>query len=177
MNSALRSRVAVVGGMPPARQAGFTLIEVMIASAILGLSLVVMFGLHSQAVRSNMNAHRMTDCTYLAQSQLEHLLAEDWSRTTSATDLTDLGGADPATMETWDALEHVPANPYVNAANDTDVLHGALIYAVTWDVEGMGGTTASGDDWLRLRVRCTYPDSQFNTRHAATVSSYRFRDS
>ena len=160
------------------RRLGFTLIEVMIASAILGLSLVVMFGLHSQAVRSNMNAHRMTDCTYLAQSQLEHLLAEDWSTTAAPTDLQDLSGSDPATMETWDALEHVSAtDPLVNAANDTDPLHGAAIYEVSWDVEGMGGSTGATDDWLRLRVRCTYPDSQFDTRHAATVSSYRFRDS
>ncbi len=169
MTSALRTRVRT--------RSGFTLIEIMIASAILGLSLVVMFGLHSQAVRSNMNAHRMTDCTYLAQSQLEHLLAEDWSRSTAATDLVDLGGTDPATMETWDLLEHTPPDPSVNAANDIDPLHGPLIYQISWDVQGMGGTTSAGDDWLRLRVRCTYPDSQFNTRHAATVSSYRFRDS
>ncbi len=161
-------------------RAGFTLIEVMIASAILGLSLVVMFGLHSQSVRSNMNAHRMTDCTYLAQSQLEHLLAEDWSTTTSAPDLVDLGGTDPTdpSMVTWGTLEHVSASlPLVNAANDADQAHGSPIYEVSWDVQGMGGTTSFGDDWLRLRVRCSYPDSQFNTRHAATVSSYRFRDS
>ena len=158
-------------------RAGFTLIEVMIASAILGLSLVVMFGFHSQAVRSNMNAHRMTDCTYLAQSQLEQLLAEDWTQSASPADLVDLGGTDPATMGTWDDLEHTPTNKYVNAAYDTDVSHGPLIYQVSWDVEGMGGSAATGDDWMRLRVRCRYPDSQFSTFHAATISSYRFRDS
>ena len=54
---------------------GFTLVEVMVASALLGASLIVMFGFHAQAVRSNMNARRMTDCTYLAQSQVENLLA------------------------------------------------------------------------------------------------------
>jgi len=155
---------------------GFTLIEVMIASAILGLSLVVMFGFHSQAVRSNMNAHRMTDCTYLAQSRLEGLLAEDWTSSTSPTDLQDLG-ADASTVGDVDDFEHPGTVSLVNAANDTDVAHGALMYQVSWDVEGMGGTTATTDDWLRIRVRCTYPDSQFNTEHAATISSYRFRDS
>ncbi len=159
------------------RNAGFTLIEVMIASAIVGLSLVVMFGFHSQAVRSNMNARRMTDCSYLAQSKLEQLLAEDWNLSTSPSDLQDMGGTDPASMETWDSLEHTPDDTPVNAANDTDVAHGPLIYQVSWDVEGMGGASASGDDWLRLRVRCIYPDSQFSTYHAATISSYRFRDS
>ena len=157
-------------------RSGFTLIEVMISSAILGLSLVVMFGFHSQAVRANMNAHRLTDCTYLAQSQLEQLLAEDWTREDSPTDLGDWGGTDPATMETWDSLEHVGST--VNAANDADITHGPIIYEVSWDVEGMGGSNPSGeDDWLRLRVRCKYPDAQFSTYHAATLSSYRFRDS
>lgn len=159
------------------RRLGFTLIEVMIASAILGLSLVVMFGFHSQAVRSNMNAHRMTDCTYLAQSQLEQLLAEDWTRETSPPDLGDLSGTDPSTLEVWDDLEHPGTASLVNAANDTDVTHGPVIYQVSWDVQGMGGSSPSGDDWVRVRVRCKYPDSQFSAWHAATISSYRFRDS
>ena len=157
-------------------RSGFTLIEVMIASAILGLSLVVMFGFHSQAVRSNMNAHRMTDCTYLAQSRLEGLLAVDWNSSTSPPDLLDMG-TDASTLGELDDFEHPGTASLVNAANDTDEAHGALMYQVSWDVEGMGGTTATTDDWLRIRVRCTYPDSQFNTEHAATVSSYRFRDS
>ena len=50
---------------------GFTLVEVLVASALLGASLIVMFGFHSQAVRANMNARRLTDCTYLAQAQME----------------------------------------------------------------------------------------------------------
>lgn len=52
---------------------GFTLIEIMVASAVMGFALVVMISLHSQAVRSNMHAKRMTDCTYLAQAQMEQL--------------------------------------------------------------------------------------------------------
>ncbi len=161
----------------PARRAGFTLIEVMIASAILGLSLVVMFGFHSQAVRSNMNAHRMTDCTYLAQAQLETLLAEDWTQSSSPTDLADWGGTDPSTLGINDAFEHTPTYTPVNAGNDIVTAHGPLLYAISWDIQGMGGSTTTGDDWVRIRVRCTYPDSQFSTYHSATISSYRFRDS
>lgn len=156
------------------RRAGFTLIEVMVASAILGLSLVVMFGFHSQAVRSNMNAHRMTDCTYLAQSRLEQLLAEDWTASSLPTDLQDLG-SDASTVSEITAFEHVDST--VNAAYDTNVSHGPVMYQVSWDVQGMGGSTSTTDDWLRLRVRCIYPDAQFNTSHSATISSYRFRDS
>ena len=55
---------------------GFTLIEIMVASAVMGFALVVMISMHSQAVRSNMHAKRMTDCTYLAQAQMEQLPGE-----------------------------------------------------------------------------------------------------
>lgn len=154
-------------------RAGFTLIEVLIASALLGLSLVVMFGFHTQAVRSNMNAHRLTDCTYLAQTQMERLMAVQWAQSSRPSDLVDAGGPDPATLSMWDALEHTPASLPVNAAFDTDPTHGPAIYTVSWDVEDMDANAT----WLRLRVRCTYPDAAFSTWHGTTISSYRYRDS
>jgi hypothetical protein len=46
------------------------------------------------------------------------------------------------------------------------------MYYVTWDVEDMD----SDGTWLRLRVRCQYEDSAFNSWRGTTVSSYRFRD-
>ena len=72
---------ALLRGTPRARRAlvrarsGFTLIEALIATALLGFSLIVMFGFHTQAVRSNLHARKMTDCTYLAQLQMERLIA------------------------------------------------------------------------------------------------------
>ena len=57
------------------RRRGFTLIEVLIATSLLGFSLVVMFGFHTQAVRSNMHARKLTDCVYLAQGLLEELIS------------------------------------------------------------------------------------------------------
>ena len=62
-------------GRPVGRQ-GFTLIESLIATGLLGFSLIVMFGFHSQAVRSNNHARKMTDCTYLAQLQMERLIEQ-----------------------------------------------------------------------------------------------------
>jgi prepilin-type N-terminal cleavage/methylation domain-containing protein len=154
------------------RTAGFTLIEVLVASALLGMSLVVMFGFHSQAVRSNMNAHRLTDCTYLAQTQMERLLSMDWQQGARPTDLND-GGVDASTLTMWANLEQ-PATPViVNAANNTDPALGPTLYSVTWDVTDMD----ANETWVRLRVRCTYPDSAFNTFHGTTISSYRYRDS
>jgi prepilin-type N-terminal cleavage/methylation domain-containing protein len=152
---------------------GFTLIEVLIASALLGMSLMVMLGLHSQAVRQNMNAHRLTDCTYLAQSQMERLLAEDWSSLyPRPIDLTDAGGADPGTLTTDQPFESTFYGTPVNVAFGLDDTIGPSIYTVTWDVEDMD----ANQTWIRLRVRCTYPDSQFGTALGTTVSSYRYRD-
>ena len=68
---------------------GFTLIEALIGIALVSFALIVMFGFHSQAVRSNKNARQMTACTYLAQTQLERLLALPWTADTRHPDLTD----------------------------------------------------------------------------------------
>lgn len=155
----------------PARR-GFTLVEVLVASALLGMSLVVMFGFHSQAVRSNMNARRLTDCTYLAQTQMERLLGVQWNDGSRPTDLVDAGGPDPAGLSMWDALEHTTAAP-VNAAFNTDTTYGPAMYSISWDVEDMD----ADETWIRLRVRCTYPDAQFGGYHGTTISSYRYRDS
>ena len=84
---------------------GFTLIEALIATALLGFSLVVMFGFHSQAVRSNMHARKITDCTYLAQLQIERLIALPWTETSRPTALTDLG-SDGSSTDSWVDLPH-----------------------------------------------------------------------
>ncbi len=152
---------------------GFTLVEVMIAAALLGFSLIVMFAFHSEAVRSNMNARRLTDCTYLAQGQMERLLAMQWERNASLWEVTD-GGGDAAALSMWENLEW-PASPTdVNSSNSTTAtfLQPAL-YTVTWDATSMD----DDDTWVRLRVRCTYEDPAFATRHGTTVSSFRYRDS
>lgn len=162
-------------------RAGFTLIEVMVASAILGASLIVMFGFHSQAVRSNMNARRLTDCTYLAQTQMERLLALDWAgESTPPTDLdedwTDMAAITTVEDRMWSPLAK-PLGYDVNAAfqNSTDpgADLGPLIYSLSWDVQHMD----ENNTWTRLRVRCTYDDAAFNTKHGTTISSFRFRDS
>lgn len=157
----------------PGARAGFTMIEVMVAAALLGFSLVVMFGFHNQAMRSNMNARRLTDCTWLAQTQMERLLSMDWADGSRPNDLLDPGG-DASLSGVWDDLEQPGTVSSVNVLYDTtdsDPL--PTLYTVTWDVEDMPGD----ETWVRLRVRCTYEDSAFDTRHGTTISSYRYRDS
>ena len=67
------------------RVRGFTLVEVLIATALLGFALIVMFGLHNQSVRSNVMARKVTDCTYLSQSKMEELLSTEWLSSTGRT--------------------------------------------------------------------------------------------
>lgn len=170
------SRPIPTHGTARRRRSGFTLIEALIASALLGFSLIVMFGFHSQAVRSNMHARKMTDCTYLAQAEMEELLSLPWTSASRPTDLQDLG-SDPTTASSpWAFLEHPNsgAKPTaVNAAGESTSTLGEPIYYVTWDVEDMD----SDGTWARLRVRCQYYDNDFGRWHGTTISAYRFRDS
>ncbi len=154
-------------------RSGFTLIEALIATALLGFSLVVMFGFHTQAVRSNTHARKMTDCTYLAQLQMERLIALPWSEDSRPSELSDLG-SDSSGTDSWAYLPHPSGDPdAVDAGNTTTEAVGEAVYFVSWDIEEMD----SEPTWLRMRVRCQYKDTAFNQWKGTTVSSYRFRDS
>jgi prepilin-type N-terminal cleavage/methylation domain-containing protein len=161
-----------------ASRRGFTLVEVLIATALLGFSLVVMFGFHAQAVRSNYHARKVTDCTYLAQGQLEELIAIDWE--------TASGGARPPGLEDgdgssdeWGCLYHPSQNgscpSEVDSMGSTSQTDGRQkpSYLLTWEVDSMD---AVEDTWVRLRVRCAYQDNTFNSWHGTTISTYRYRD-
>lgn len=164
--------------MTPRRRdrSGFTLIEVMVATALLGFSLIVMFGFHAQAVRSNMEARKLTDCTYLAQSQLERLVALPWNDSYRDGDLEDNDDDATNDADQWAWLEHPSGSGVqpsaVNALNSTNADLGVPIYYITWDVQDMD----DNENWARLRVRCTYHDEAFNMWKGTTISTYRFRD-
>lgn len=156
---------------------GFTLIEALIASALLGFSLIVMFGFHSQAVRSNMHARKMTDCTYLAQLKMEQLQSVPWTADSTPAALQDLG-ADPTTWgDPWQTLMQLhdagtgTGGP-VNSRNERVPVNEAG-YWVSWQSEAMD----TDNTWVRLRVRCVYQDRTFNQWRGTTISAYRFRDS
>ena len=152
---------------------GFTLIEALIATALLGFSLIVMFGFHTQAVRSNLHARKMTDCTYLAQLQMERLIALPWSEDDHPDDLVETDSDDSAT-DKWTYLPHPSGGPDpVDAGNTTTSDHGESLYYVSWHIENMD----SEPTWVRMRVRCQYKDVAFNQWKGTTISSYRFTDS
>lgn len=160
----------------PRGRAGFTLVEVLIATALLGFSLVVMFGFHAQAVRSNAAARKITDCTYLAQGQLEELLAIEWDETSgrSGTDLA----AGSSSGGDWDPLYHpnngsspTPVNALLEDQGSESDGAPSAIYYITWEMEEM-----TDNDWVKVYVRCAWEDPHFATWHGTTVSSFRYRD-
>ena len=151
---------------------GFTLVEVLIATALLGFSLIVMFGFHAQAARSNQQARKITACTYLAQTQLEKLLALAWTETNRPTQLSAPLGDSTTTADPYADLAHPSSISEVNAANLTDDTLGEPVYRVSWSVEEMD----TEPTWLRLRVRCAFYDKRFATYRGTTISSFRYRD-
>jgi hypothetical protein len=118
-----------------------------------------------------MNARRLTDCTYLAQTQIERLQAVDWTGSSVPSSLTD-GGMTDTDYDLWSPLEWTSGSA-VNAANTTDPTLGPLMYTVSWDITSMDASAT----WVRLRVRCTFEDPSLGFYHGTTISSYRFRDS
>ena len=156
---------------------GFTLIEVLIATALLGFSLVVMFGFHAQASRSNLHARKITDCTYLAQDQMEELLSLQWDTSSPRpTDLVDLASDTTGPGDAWAWLGHPDSGAQptaINSAGNTDTTYGEPTYYVTWDVSDMDAEAT----WMRIRVRCVYRDNRFNTWRGTTISSFKYRDS
>ncbi len=151
---------------------GFTLVEVLIATALLGFSLVVMFGFHAQAARSNAQARKTTACTYLAQSQLEVLHSLRWTTTNRPAELSAPLGDNTTSSDPWTDLPHPSLVTEVNAANSSATTLGEPIYRVSWSVEEMD----TEPTWLRIRVRCTYYDQRFATFRGTTISAYRYRD-
>jgi len=155
-------------------QKGFTLIEVMVATSLLGFALVVMFGYHTQAVTANKHARAITDCTYLAQTQMERLISLSWTEASGRpTDLTD---GDGSTSE-WGALFHPDSGSTPAAVNGRGKTEGTFgnpaKYYLSWEVDTMDTTS---DTWVRLRVRCTYEDRRIGTTRGTTISAFRYRD-
>ncbi len=161
---------------------GFTLVEVLVATALLGFSLVVMFGFHAQAIRSNVMARKITDCSFLAKDRMDllmaHLCDDDNSRI--GTGLADGLSTTSSGSNDWLPLYHPMSGggqpTAVNSLNEDDGSTTAGMptasYYVTWQVVDSTGD----DEWLQVWVRCSFEDSAFGNWHGQTISAYKFKD-
>jgi hypothetical protein len=114
--------------------------------------------------------------TYLAQTQIERLLALPWTAEDRHADLQDNLTDMTASGDEWAFLEHPSSGGQpdaLNAANEDEDSLGTPTYFVTWDLEDVDADST----WTRIRVRCQFFDNTFNYWRGTTISSYRFRDS
>ena len=167
---------AFVSNSSSSLRRGFTMVELMVATSLLSGALLLVFGYHARAVKTNMHARKLTDCTYLAQSRLERLLTLPWTADSRPNDLKDSMGADPTSSSDPMAYLEFPnsqAQPNaINAMNGPQVKYGPKSFYVTWDIEDMNSPATM----IRIRVRCQYYDNEFDQWKGTTIASYRFRD-
>jgi prepilin-type N-terminal cleavage/methylation domain-containing protein len=64
---------------PKAREAGFTLIEIIVAISILTFGLLAVASMQSAAIRGNQLGYRLTEGSTLAQDRLEFLISKPYN--------------------------------------------------------------------------------------------------
>jgi prepilin-type N-terminal cleavage/methylation domain-containing protein len=158
-------------------EAGFTLIEMLIAMAVLVIGLVSLWSLHSYAIAANANSYRLGISTMLAQDGMEKLMAETFIANYTNPDLDPaLYGTYPAA--TVDGLENLTGfldgvGVRVNGLGNTDTSQGPMIYLRTFHVQFVD---IAATDQLLIRVRVTYDDPHTVKRHGVTIATTRLHD-
>ena len=156
---------------------GFTLLELLIAMAVLVIGLVSLWSLHTYALAANANSYRLGISTMLAQDTMEKLMSETHIANYVNPDLNPaVYGVYPAV--TVDGLEDLTGymdgvGIRVNGLGNTDASQGPLLYLRTFHV---GYVDVAATDQLLIRARVTYEDPHTNKRHGVTVASTRLHD-
>ena len=88
--------------VPTSREDGFTLLEVIIAIAILTFGLLAVASMQSAAIRGNYLGYRVTEGATLAQDRMEFLLGQPFGSLTVGTDQPDPDPISPNTRITYD---------------------------------------------------------------------------
>ena len=89
---------------------GLSLLEAVLASAIIGASFVAFFGLAGQSMASAADARHATICSFLAESQLNRLLSQKWNR----------GAAPAAVTSIWSEFNDAQPDPSDAATAEVD---------------------------------------------------------
>ena len=157
---------------------GFTLLELLIALAVMMFGLLALWGLHGAAISSNANAYRLGVGTILAHDTMEQLYAETWTTNYANPDLdiSACGGIFPAGL--IDGLEPLPCSLdglgiRVNGLGNTNNTLGPVLFLRTYHVQYVDPTSS---DRLLLRVRVTYGDPHTGKRHGVTIGATRMSD-
>jgi hypothetical protein len=89
---------------------GLSLLEAVLASAIIGASFVAFFGLAGQSMASGSDAKHVTICSFLAESQMNRLLSQKWNR----------GAAPLGVTSPWSEFNDAQPDPSDAAAAEAD---------------------------------------------------------
>src|SRR4029079_8908767 len=89
---------------------GLSLLEAVLASAIIGASFVAFFGLAGQSMASASDARHATICTFLGEAQLNRLISQKWTR----------GIAPAAVTSTWSEFADAQPDPSDVATAEVD---------------------------------------------------------
>ncbi|MBN1833556.1 MAG: prepilin-type N-terminal cleavage/methylation domain-containing protein [Deltaproteobacteria bacterium] len=92
---------------PKQRQGGFTLIEVMVAIAILSFGILAVATMQTTAMRANYRGYRLTEAITLAQDRIEYLTTQPFDNLVEGDDQADPDPADPRPEITYD-VEAIP---------------------------------------------------------------------
>jgi len=90
---------------------GLSLLEAVLASAIIGASFVAFFGLAGQSMASAADARHATICSFLAEAQLNRLVAERWTRSVAPS---------TSTLNTWSEYHDAQPDPSDAATGEVD---------------------------------------------------------
>ena len=71
-----RRRESETGSLPPSKESGFTLLEVLVAVSIIGIALVVLLRLHLLSLDATLAAQDLSTAVLLAQGKMATFLAQ-----------------------------------------------------------------------------------------------------
>lgn len=170
------SRSPAICSMPfLSRTGGFTILEVLLAIAILAVGILGAAGLAGNAIRSSFYSQSITRAVNLAVDRIESLQSVDYNSlevddTTGRVDLRRDCSNDP----TWTAAKPVFACTPTTSTINIDGKPYTWSYKVTYiDLDASGTADPTADKLKRVDVTISWTDALWQAQKSTTVSTFR----
>jgi prepilin-type N-terminal cleavage/methylation domain-containing protein len=100
---------------PKRREGGFTLIELMVAIALLSFGILAVATMQTTAMRANYRGYNLTQAITLAQDRIEYLTTQPFANLAPGTDQPDPDPNNPRPEITYD-VQAIPIVPPATVA-------------------------------------------------------------